>query len=326
MSWQALAWVYQQSITSTPSQTLVLQYLCSRHNFDLDEAFCSLTTIARDCNLDKSRVCKILKELEAVELITRLKSERAQERGCNSFEIHWSDVHVTNPKSRRAANTDDDAGPGDTATPGGDNTSPGGCPIVTGGGDALSPRSESYIESKGITKKSTRPATRTAGVYSADFETWWKAWSRNTGRKRGKLKAARAWKQLGSARPTLESLLADLEARAAGDDQWAKGYIPWAERYLEDARWEDPLSDGKPNLRPATKTQPAIVEPEPPTPFEEIPAERYRRSLDFDGAPSKTPNPLTRKLKGEENDRSGGLVMMSETAEGIIRKLQKSAA
>lgn len=90
--------------------------------------------------------------------------------------------------------------------------------------------------------KVTQKKVKKNYVYSAEFEAFWRAWSA-TGKSRNKFKASQEFKNLGSDRPPLEKLTADISNRLANDERWRNGFICDPERYLKHRRWEDSLTD-----------------------------------------------------------------------------------
>ena len=78
------------------------------------------------------------------------------------------------------------------------------------------------------------------------FEAFWKVYPL----KKGRANAARSWK-----RQRLDSIadriIADVQARLAGDRQWLDGYIPHGSTYINGRGWEDAITP--PHSRPSRR-------------------------------------------------------------------------
>lgn len=75
---------------------------------------------------------------------------------------------------------------------------------------------------------------RRTETVSEDFSTFWSAYPKRVGKKQ----AWAAWQSLGSDRPSLDVLLAAIEAARRGR-AWRDGFVPQPMRWLRDRRWED---------------------------------------------------------------------------------------
>ena len=130
MSWQAIAWTYQQDKTSTTTQTLLLLYLAGRHNADSGECFVALSTIETDLNMHRKTICRGLKQLQDLGCI----SKRDSSRKCNTYVIHWTEVQAKNKHAK----------PDNSAS---DIRTPERCHQDTSTSDTRTPPSESPSES-----------------------------------------------------------------------------------------------------------------------------------------------------------------------------------
>ena len=82
-------------------------------------------------------------------------------------------------------------------------------------------------------------------VLTTRFDEFWTVYPR----KRKKKPAKDIWRRKKLDR-LADTLIADVQARIANDDQWKKGFIPDPTTYLNQERWEDELKreDSKPTL------------------------------------------------------------------------------
>ena len=69
---------------------------------------------------------------------------------------------------------------------------------------------------------------------STEFESWWSVYPKKVKKKQ----ARDIWRR---KKPTAEVLIADTEARMAGDGRWLEGFIPDPTTYLNGERWLDEL-------------------------------------------------------------------------------------
>lgn len=82
------------------------------------------------------------------------------------------------------------------------------------------------------------------------FAEFWDAWPAGQ-RKRDRLKAEKSWdRQRLDNRADM--IIADVKARAVGDQQWLSGYTPLPTTYLNGHRWEDEMGAPKPGARAAS--------------------------------------------------------------------------
>lgn len=102
-------------------------------------------------------------------------------------------------------------------------------------GNAPRARPQSPVTRSQEKAKAEKPCPADAGR----FAEFWKSYPRHENRK----KAMEAW-----ARKRLDeradSIIADVERRKAGHRSWREGFIPHAERYLRDERWNDDIESG----------------------------------------------------------------------------------
>jgi len=79
-------------------------------------------------------------------------------------------------------------------------------------------------------------------TYTSDFETFWKAYPE----KKGKKPSWEKWQKINNSRPSLEILLNAIKNQKQSDN-WKKGFIPNPLTWLNQARWEDEITEGKGN-------------------------------------------------------------------------------
>lgn len=99
------------------------------------------------------------------------------------------------------------------------------------------------------TENTTEITTETSVVVSADpmegFDQFWKLYPRKV----GKAPAEKAWKKL-KVTPELLGLIATALARQSVSIDWLKSggqYIPYPSKWLNEKRWEDETTTGKPS-------------------------------------------------------------------------------
>lgn len=81
------------------------------------------------------------------------------------------------------------------------------------------------------------PTKKVSCATAERFEEFWNAYPE----KKGKAEALRAWRRRGLDTEA-DRIIADVEARKAGDRQWLEGYIPHGSTYVNGSGWEDAIS------------------------------------------------------------------------------------
>ena len=81
--------------------------------------------------------------------------------------------------------------------------------------------------------KSKIEKRREDNIYTADFESFWKAYPRHE----SKSQAMKSWK---ATKPDLQIVLKAIEIQKQGD-QWKRNIIPHASTWLNQRRWEDQI-------------------------------------------------------------------------------------
>jgi uncharacterized protein YdaU (DUF1376 family) len=99
---------------------------------------------------------------------------------------------------------------------------------------------ESSICKTNALRTSSSDSTLSAqNAQGGEFEKFWEAYPR----KRGRDKAIKAWKVTAKKRPSLEKILAQLEAQKSTHDRQKEDgqYIPYPATWLNQGRWDDEL-------------------------------------------------------------------------------------
>ena len=99
---------------------------------------------------------------------------------------------------------------------------------------------------------SNHKRTITDPPWAESFDLFWKVWPKI--RRKAKVYAVKAWKKLKPDDTLVDTILADVEAKAKTNDWMKEGgrFIPLPATYLNGRRWEDEsgaTGEGEPTYR-----------------------------------------------------------------------------
>ena len=102
-------------------------------------------------------------------------------------------------------------------------------------------------ESAGVPGDHSGKRARKAFAYSPEFEEAWKAWPAN--RKGEKGAAFKAWNKCAS-RPTIESILASIEAHKQHSAKWLDGFNPEMVNWINGRGFDNTFDPNNKEWRP----------------------------------------------------------------------------
>lgn len=214
-----------------------IRKLCGKNlaYIDVYEALFQFWNKGRPCFLSNDALaeradCKMRQVQNALEFFEKHGHLRREQRGLKRF--------LTRPESRIETDFDQPCTP---LHPCAEVSQP--CTPVHGGVQSSAPQpcNPVHPEYKEVNIKK---------LTTTGFESFWSLYPK----KKAKKACEQKWKAL-KLDNHIEQILEKLQQQKENDDQWLRGYIPDPLTYLNQARWEDEIQQGKENQEVVKKEE-----------------------------------------------------------------------